>query len=173
MNRLAKKHIIIFIIAAVVIAAAAAIILSRVGVPELTQFNSASMMDWKLGGKIEGIESINDAHSYDPEHFEYFTDDNGCGLKIVNSNTRYYLGYYPRGNIDECRIVGFSTTEKSYSVMGIRIGDDELEAKTSLLDYGYSLKGGGYNSCHASNGRLSVFLSFEHGTVTGVAAYLR
>lgn len=173
MNRLAKKHIIVFIIAAVVIAAAAAIILSRVGVPELTQFNSASMMDWKLGGKIEGLESIKDARSYDPEHFEYFTDDNGCGLKIVNSNTRYYLGYYPRGNIDECRIVGFSTTEKSYSVMGIRTGDDELEAKTSLLDYGYSLKGGGYNSCRAYNGRISVFLSFEHGTVTGVAAFLK
>lgn len=57
--------------------------------------------------------------------------------------------------------------------MGIRTGDNELAAKTSLLDYGYSIKNGGYNYCSASNGKVSVYLSFEHGTVTGIAAFLK
>lgn len=167
-----KKHIIIGILAVLVIAVAAVLILRHTGVTELTQFNSASMMDWSLGSEIDGITAIRDARSYDPEHFEYFTDDNGSGIKSLSSNTRYYLGYYPSGNIDDCRVVGFATTEKIYSVMGVRTGDDELAAKTALLDSGYSIDGGGMNRCHASNGRISVYLSFEHGVVTGVAAYL-
>ena len=57
--------------------------------------------------------------------------------------------------------------------MGIRTGDNELAAKTSLLDYGYSIKNGGYNYCSASNGKVSVYLSFEHGIVTGIAAFLK
>ena len=173
MKKLTKKHIFICIAVLLVIAAAAVYILSRTGATELTQFNSASMMDWKLGGNIDGITNVKDARSYDPEHFEYFTDDNGSGIKSLGSNTRYYLGYYPVGNVDDCRVVGFSTTEKYYSVMGIRTGDNELAAKTSLLDYGYSIKNGGYNYCSASNGKVSVYLSFEHGTVTGIAAFLK
>lgn len=172
MRKNTKKHIIICIIAVLVIAIAAAVILRQTGVTELTQFNSASMMDWALGSKIDGITLLEDARDYDPEHFEYFTDDNGSGIRSLSSNTRYYLGYYPSGNIDDCRVVGFATTENIYSVMGVRTGDEELEAKTSLLDDGYSIDGGGMNRCHASNGRISVYLSFEHGVVTGVAAFL-
>ena len=172
MKKLTKKHIIIGVVILVLIAGVAVFILNSAGVPELTQFNSASMTDWTLGGEIDGITTLRDARSYDPEHFEYFTDDNGSGIKSLSSNTRYYLGYYPSGNIDECRVVGFTTTEKVYSVMGIRTGDDELEAKTSLLDDGYSLSGGGLNSCRATNGHITVYLSFEHGSVTGVAAFL-
>lgn len=172
MKKLTKKHIFICIAVLLVIAAAAVYVLKSTGASELTQFNSASMLDWSLGGRIDGIALIRDARSYDPEHFEYFTDDNGSGIKSLSSNTRYYLGYYPSGNVDDCRVVGFATTEKTYSVMGIRTGDDELGAKTSLLDDGYSIDGGGMNSCRASNGRVSVYLSFEHGVVTGVAAYL-
>ena len=172
MKKLTKKHIFICIAVLLVIAAAAVYILSRTGATELTQFNSASMMDWKLGGNIDGITNVKDARSYDPEHFEYFTDDNGSGIKSLGSNTRYYLGYCSGGNTDDCRVVGFATTEKIYSVMGVRTGDGELEAKSALLDAGYSLDGGGMNRCHASNGRVSVYLTFEHGVVTGVAAYL-
>lgn len=172
MKKSTKKRIIICILAVLIIAIAAVLILRRTGVTELAQFNSESMLDWSLGGEIDGITKIEDARNYDPEHFEYFTDDNGSGIKSLSSNTRYYLGYYPSGNIDDCRVVGFATTEKIYSVMGVRTGDDELEAKTSLLDAGYSLDGGGMNRCSASNGRISVYLTFEHGVVTGVAAYL-
>ena len=167
-----KKRIIICMAIVLAVAVAAVYILKSTGATELAQFNSSSMLDWSLGSRIDGISVMRDARSYDPEHFEYFTDDNGSGIKSLSSNTRYYLGYYPSGNIDDCRVVGFATTEKTYSVMGIRVGSDELEAKTSLLEDGYSIEGGGMNSCHASNGRVSVYLAFEHGVVTGVAAYL-
>ena len=172
MKKIKKKRIIICILAVLVIAIAAVLILRRTGATALAQFNSASMLDWSLGGEIDGITKIEDARSYDSEHFEYFADDNGSGIKSLSSNTRYYLGYCSGGNTDDCRVVGFATTEKIYSVMGVRTGDGELEAKSALLDAGYSLDGGGMNRCHASNGRVSVYLTFEHGVVTGVAAYL-
>ena len=69
-------------------------------------------------------------------------------------------------------MVGFSSAEKSYSVLGIRVGDDELDAKTSLLDARYKMADGGFNSCRAEKGRVSIELTFEHGKVTNVAAFL-
>ena len=93
MKKLTKKHIFICIAALLVIAAAAVYILSRTGATELTQFNSASMMDWKLGGSIDGITNVKDARSYDPEHFEYFTDrkDLAARLRIQHKKRRLQL----------------------------------------------------------------------------------
>ncbi len=168
-----KKILLIAIIALAVVGAAVLIFISKAGVPELARFNAHSIMDWKLGDEISGISSIEDAKAYDTRHFEYFTDDNGCGIKNLSSNTRYYLGAYPQSDSDSCRIIGFSTTETYYSVMGVGVGDDELDAKTLLLESGYSLNGGGYNSCRAIDGAVHVYMSFESGTVTGIAAFLK
>ena len=56
--------------------------------------------------------------------------------------------------------------------MGIRVGGDELDAKTVLLDDNFKMVGGGLNSCRAVKGNITVELSFEHGIVTNIAAYL-
>lgn len=69
MKKTTKKRIVICIAIVLVIAAAAVYVLKSTGASELTQFNSASMLDWSLGGRIDGITLIRDARSYDPEHF--------------------------------------------------------------------------------------------------------
>ena len=52
------------------------------------------------------------------------------------------------------------------------ISDDELDAKTALLDARYKMADGGFNSCRAEKGRVSIELTFAHGKVTNVAAFL-
>lgn len=165
----AKALIKILILAAIIVAIGTVLYLKSAGTAELTLYNSRSMMDWKLGGEIAGVASEEDAMTYDTEHFEYFTDKNGSGIKSTSSNTRYYLGSYR----DSYRVIGFSTTADYYSVMGIRIDDSELDAKTLLLNSGYSMNGGGLDYCRASDGRITVYLDFEHGIVTGMAAFLK
>ena len=160
----------ILIAAAIIISVGIVLFMRWSGTAELSLYNSRSMMDWKLGGKITGIASVEDIGSYDPEHFKYFSDKNGCGLKSVSSNTRYYLDFDNGGS---CRVIGFTTTANYYSIMGIRIGDDELESRTVLLDNGYSMDGGGLDRCRATSGKITVYLNFEHGIVTGMAAFIK
>ena len=165
----AKALIKILILAAIIVAIGTVLYLKSAGTAELTLYNSRSMMDWKLGGEIMGIASEEDAMAYDHEHFEYFTDANGSGIKSISSNTRYYLGSYR----DSYRVIGFSTTADYYSVMGIRVDDSELDAKSLLLNSGYSMNGGGLDYCRAIDGKITVYLDFEHGIVTGMAAFLK
>ena len=167
-KKLSKKTIKL-IIAAVLVFIAAVAALSALGTVELSQLNSRSLMDWKLGGRIDFVRSAEDAKVYDVEHYKWFTDERGEGIAAKNADTRYYLGKYLGGY----RVVGFSSSESYYSVLGIRVGDDELGAKTELLDSGYSILGGGFNSCRAHRGSVVVELSFERGLVTSIAAYIK
>ncbi len=165
----AKSVIKIIIFVAIVVAVGVYLYIRSAGTAEITLYNSRSMMDWKLGGEINGIFHEDDAMTYDPEHFEFFCDVNGSGIKSIATGSRYYLDYY-RGAY---RVVGFSTTADYYSVMGIRIGDTELDATALLLNSGYSMNGGGLDYCRAIDGKITVYLDFEHGIVTGMAAFLK
>lgn len=171
MNNLPKKQLRLGIAAAAVIALILVLAFSAFGVDELTQFNSRSMMDWRLGGSIDGVRSTADAEEYDTEHFEFFTAENGEGISPVGTDTRYFLGSSAT-TIGRYRVTGFSSSESTYSVLGIRVGDDELDSKTELLDLGYKMNGGGHNECIAVKGHIVVVLKYEHGFVTNIGAYL-
>ena len=164
-KRISKKTLKL----AIIILLAAAVLLSVVftwfGTFELAQFNTRSLTDWRLGGSIDYIRSADDAKQYD-------ADGRGEGIMQAGTDTRYYLGKHPDSGLGGYGVVGFSSAEKSYSVLGIRVGDDELDAKTSLLDARYKMADGGFNSCRAEKGRVSIELTFEHGKVTNVAAFL-
>ncbi len=139
---------------------------------EILSFNSGSITDWRLGGKVEGISSAEDGKNTDVKGFEWFEENGEVGL-VDSDGTRYYMSNYPSEGIGSFRITGFSTTEKVYSVLSIRIGDDLSDATMTLLDKGYSMDGGGLNVCRAVNGHVTVTLYFEHGVVTQIEARLK
>lgn len=160
----------------VIITLAAALLLTLVfswfGTFELVGFNSRSLMDWRLGSSPDYVRSAEDAKAYESDGYKWFSDEGGEGLASEGSNTRYYLGKHPDARLGGYKVIGFFSTEKYYSVLGIRVGDDELEAKSALLDLNYTMCGGGFNSCRAEKGCITVELGFEHGKVSSVAAYL-
>lgn len=160
-------------IAAVIIAVVIlALLASWTGFGELSSFNSHSMMDWRLGGSIKYVRSPDDAKVFDEDHYAWFEDAQGEGIVAVGTDTKYYLGKHPDASLGGYKVIGFSSSEKYYSVMGIRVGDDELDAKTILLDDNFKMSGGGLNTCRAVKGNITVVLNFEHGIVTNIAAYL-
>ena len=136
------------------------------------RWETASDYRYTLGGSIDYIRSADDAKQYDADGFEWFSDERGEGIMQADTDTRYYLGKHPDSGLGGYGVIGFSSAEKSYSVLGIRVGDDELDAKTALLDARYKMADGGFNSCRAEKGRVSIELTFEHGKVTNVAAFL-
>lgn len=172
LKKIPKKTIKLTAVAVLAAALVLALVFSWFGTIELAQFNSRSLMDWRLGSSIDYVRSAEDAKAYDEEHYRWFSDERGSGIAAVDTDTRYYLGEHPDSGLGAYKVVGFSSSEKYYSVLGIRVGDDELDAKTVLLDSGYTMQGGGFNSCRAHRGQVTVELSFEHGVVTGIAAYL-
>ena len=172
LKRIPPKTLRIGIAAVVGAALILALLLSWFGVGELALLNNHSMMDWRLGSSIDHVRSPEDAAGYDPEHYEWFEDSIGEGIAGLDADTKYYLGKYPDSGLGGYKVIGFSSSEKYYSVMGIRVGDDELEAKTVLLDYNFKMTGGGFNTCRAVKGGITVVLSFEHGVVTNIAAHL-
>lgn len=139
---------------------------------EIISFNSGSITEWRLGGTIEGISSAEDGKNTDVRGFEWFEENGEVGLES-SDGTRYYLDYYPNDFLGGYRVVGFSTSEKVYSVLSIRIGDDLSDATMTLMDKGYSMDGGGINVCRAVNGHVTVILYFEHGVVTQIEARLK
>lgn len=155
----------------------AAVLLSLLGMWlyggfEIIGFNSASITDWRLNGTVDGISSPEDGERADIPGFFWFEDADGrMGLEAADS-TRYYMDYYPNDGIGRFRIVGFSSFEKVYSVLKIRVGDSITDATRQLMDLGYSMDGGGLNVCKASNGHITVTVSFEHGYVTHIEALL-
>lgn len=167
-KRTIKLAVMIVLAAAVVLA----LIFSWFGTIELVQFNSRSLMDWRLGSSIEYVRSLDDAKTYDEDHYQWFSDERGSGISAKSTDTRYYLGSHPDSGLGGYKVIGFSSSEKYYSVLGIRVGDDELDAKTTLLDSGYTMQGGGFNSCRAHRGQVTIELNFEHGIVTNISAYL-
>ena len=171
-KRIQKKTLKIAIIALLVLALVLALAFSWFGTIELAQLNTRSLMDWRLGGSISFIRNAEDAQQYDEDGYEWFTDERGEGIMQADTNTRYYLGKHPDSGIGSYGVIGFSSSEKYYSVLGIRVGDDELDAKTLLLNAKYKITSGGFNACRAEKGRDAIELSFEHGVVTNVAAYL-
>lgn len=172
LKRIPPKTLRLAICAVVAAALILALLLSWLGGGELALFNSHSMLDWRLGGSIEHVRSPEDAKCYDEEHYEWFSDADGEGIASLGTDTKYYLGKHPDAGLGGYKVIGFSSSEKYYSVMGIRVGDDELEAKTTLLDYNFKMAGGGFNTCRAVKGNITVTLSFEHGVVTNIAARL-
>ena len=172
LKRIPPKTLRIGIAAVIGAALVLTLLLSWFSVGELTLLNTHSMMDWRLGSSIDYVRTPEDAASYDPEHYEWFEDSLGEGIVSLDGDTKYYLGKHPDAGLGAYKVIGFSSSEKYYSVMGIRVGDDELEAKTALLDYNFKMTGGGFNTCRAVKGDITVTLSFEHGVVTHIAAYL-
>ena len=171
-KRIPKKTLKIAIIAIVALALILVLAFSWFGTIELAQLNTRSLTDWRLGGSISFIRSADDAKQYDEDGHEWFSDERGEGIMQADTDTRYYLGKHPDSGLGGYGVVGFSSSEKYYSVLGIRVGDDELDAKTELLDSRYKMVSGGFNSCRAEKGRVAIELSFEHGKVTNIAAYL-
>lgn len=171
-QRIPKKTLKISLIVLVALALVLTLVFSWFGTIELAQFNSRSLTDWRLGGSINFIRSADDAKQYNEDGYEWFSDERGEGIVQSDTDTRYYLGKHPDSGIGGYGVIGFSSSEKYYSVLGIRVGDDELDAKTELLDSKYKMTSGGFNSCRAEKGRVSIELTFEHGKVTNVAAYL-
>ncbi len=171
-KRIQKKTLKIAIIAALVLALVLALAFSWFGTIELAQLNTRSLMDWRLGSSISFIRNAEDAQQYDEDGYEWFTDSRGEGIVQADTDTRYYLGKHPDSGLGSYGVIGFSSTEKYYSVLGIRVGDDELDAKTLLLNAKYRITDGGFNSCRAEKGRIAIELGFERGEVTRVAVYL-
>lgn len=168
MKKLSGKTLTVLITVVVIAVAAVVFAASVTGFAERTQFNTHSLMDWNLGSSIKSVSSAEDARSYDTSHYIWFSDKKGEGLKVIGSDTKYYLG----SSLGGYRVIGFVSSEENYSVMGIRAGDDELEAKQLLMDAQYVLMGGGLNSCRAEKGCIAIELTFEHGSVTTVSAFL-
>lgn len=168
------KNKLFRVVLCVVVAAAILLLLGMklLGSFELLSFNSGSITDWRLGGKVEGISSAEDGKYADIRGFDWFEENGEVGL-ISSDGTRYYMDYYPGESFGGFRIVGFSTSEKVYSVLSIRIGDDLSDATMTLMDKGYSMDGGGLNKCRAVNGHVTVTLYFEHGVVTQIEARLK
>ena len=167
MKRLSRKtrRTVLIVLAAAAALAAAFFFMS--GSSDIVKLNHYSVMDWKLGERIDGIASVSDAER-GIDGYEFFSDDKGSGLKAVNAETRYYLGEYG----GKFCVTGFSSNESNCSVMSIRVGDDELKSKTLLLDKGFRMKEGGYNACRAASGEVYVELGFSRGIVIEVSAYL-
>lgn len=172
LKRIPKKTLRTALIALLVLALVLVLAFSWLGTIELAQLNTRSLMDWRLGGTIDYIRSADDAKLYDEDGYEWFTDERGEGIVQTQTDTRYYLGKHPDSGLGSYGVIGFSSPEKYYSVLGIRVGDDELDAKTVLLNAKYKMVNGGFNSCRAEKGRVGIELSFEHGKVTSIAAYL-
>lgn len=171
-KKIPKKTLKITIIAVIAAAIVLAVVFSWFGTFELAQLNTRSLMDWRLGGSVSYIRSAEDAKSFDEDGYEWFSDERGEGIVQTETNTRYYLGKHPDSGLGGYGVIGFSSSEKYYSVLGIRVGDDELEAKTELLDAKYKMANGAFNSCRAEKGRVSIELTFERGVVTNIAVYL-
>lgn len=169
LGRPAKKTVKIIIIALIAAAAVTAAALRLSGAVEIAQFNSRSITDWGLASSVDGVKTSEDVGAYDLDGFKYFSDGDGEGLSS-SDGTKYYLAPYLLGG--ELEVVGFYSTEEYYSVLGIRVGDAELDAKTALLDSGYTMQDGGFNSCAASRGKISIDLTFERGLVTSISARL-
>lgn len=172
MRKLFKNRLFVVLLC-VIVAAVLLLLLGMklIGSFELLSFNSGSITDWRLGGKVEGISSPYDGKYADIHGFEWFEENGEAGL-VSSNGTRYYMDYYPSEGFGGYRIVGFSSSEKVYSVMSIRIGDDINEATMQLMDKGYSMQSGGLNKCSAVNGHVTVTLYFEHGVVTQIEARL-
>jgi len=165
---LEKKYFKYGVIAAVIIVILLIVLLKVFGAGEITLLNSKSITDWKIGGTVIGITSPEEGEYADYKGFEWFSEDGKMGLRSDNG-TCYYMSYYPANKF--C-VTGFVTSEKVYSILGIRVGDDELEAKNILLDMGFSVTAGGLNSVRAVKGCVTVELRFSHGSVTQVSAFI-
>lgn len=166
-----KKYFKYGAIAAVIIIVILIVVLKIFGTGEITVLNSKSITDWKLGGSVDGISSAKDGPDADCAPFVWFDEDGKTGLRN-SEGTCYYMSKYPMTNAGKFCVTGFVSSEKVYSIMGIRVGDSELEAKNLLLDSSYSIVGGGLNSVRAEFGCVTIELLFEHGTVIQVAAYI-
>lgn len=174
MNENTKKNWIKYIlIAAFTVAAVLAVVLFWYGSIQISEFNASSMLEWRLGGTVIGIDGPGTGIDAVIAQFEWFEDGNGnMGLKSTRSATYYFMGRRPDAGLGKFCVTGFTTNEEEYSVLGIRVGMDELEAKTVLFNAGYSIDNGALDRCQAKNGRISVILAFERGRVTQIEAHL-
>lgn len=167
-----NKYIKYGVIAAVIIAVIVFAMFKIFGTGEITVLNSNSITDWKLGGTVEGISCAEDGENADYSPFEWFENEDGTMGLCSDDGTCYYMSKYPLKAAGKFCVTGFVSRENVYTVMGVRVGDDELEAKTLLLDKGFSVTAGGLNSVRAVSGCVTIELLFEHGTVIQVAAYI-
>lgn len=172
LKKIPKKTLRIVLILLLAAAVVLVLCLSWYGTVELASFNARSLTDWRLGSSIDYIRNEEDAKYYDDIHYDWFSDELGQGIVLVGTDTKYYLGNYPDSGFGKYRVIGFSSSEEYYSILGIRVGDDELSAKTALLDSNYTMFGGGFNTCSARCGNISVVLDFERGTVTNISVFL-
>ena len=160
-------------IAGALVAAVLFLLIFWFGVIELSVFNSRSMTDWRLGSPITGISGPEDGRYVVLPQFEWYEDGTRAGLRSADGGTYYFMGMRPDAGFGSYCVTGFVTTGTDYSILGIRIGDDELEAKTKLLNAGYSINAGALDRCRAEKGKITVILAFAHGCVTQMEAHLK
>ena len=133
------------------------------------KFNRYSVTDFELGERIEGIRTLEELEAYDKDGFKYFCDESGVGIENADSTARYYIGKH----LGRFIVNAICTSVEGHSVMSVGVGDDELESKTLLLDNGFHIKGGGYNSCRALYRNVYVELRFSRGIVYEMSAKLK
>ena len=161
------------IIAAALVAAMLFLLIFWFGVIELSTFNSRSVLEWRLGAPISGISGPEDGRNVILPQYEWYEDGQRAGLKSADGGTYYFMGMRPDAGFGSYCVTGFVTNERDYSILGIRIGDDELAAKTKLLNEGYSINSGALDRCLAEKGKITVILAFAHGCVTQMEAHLK
>ena len=101
-----KKTFKLVIIALVALALILTLAFSWFGTIELTQLNTRSLTDWRLGGSISFIRSADDAKHYDEDGYEWFTDERGEGIMQAETDTRYYLGKHPDSGLGGYGVIG-------------------------------------------------------------------
>lgn len=159
------KHIILAALA-VVLVFVISLLIAKSGV---NRFNRYSVADFELGARVDGISSQEELEAYNKDGFKYFSDESGTGIENADSTARYYI----EKRLGRYVVDALCTSIEGHSVMSISVGDDELESKTLLLDNGFHMKGGGYNSCRALYRNVYVELRFSRGIVYELSARLK
>lgn len=172
-KKISKKTIRLVIALVLLCAVLTGLALSWFGSTETAQFNLRSLTDYRLGGRVSGIKSLDEAREGTKDGYVYFSDSHGEGIATADGRTRYYLGRHPALPFGGCRVIGFATTAKSYTVLGIRVGSDELAARNTIMDLNYTVMDAGVSSFRAEKGRITIELDVSDGVVTRMAAWLR
>lgn len=173
MRKLFKNRFVKYgVIFAVILIAVFLIVSAIIGAGEITLLNSKSLTDWKLGGTVEGISSPEEGEAAVIIPYRWFDEDGKMGLRNEATGTTYYMGKYPSSTAGKFCVTGFVSAEKAYSILGIRTGTPEEDAKSILLRNGYVLVAGGMNSCRAERGNVTIELLFQHGSVIRISAFI-
>ena len=164
-----KKAIKLALIVLAAVAVSVLLVCWTSGRFEISQINNHSLTDWHLGGKIDGVNSAEDAENEPLKHFSWFDDGKASGFVSQDGKTKYYLGRH----FGKYCVIGFESSDTRYNVLGLRVGDAQIDAETALLEYGYRISEGGLNKCVAGKGKVQIQLSFDDGEIAAISVRLK